>query len=623
MSTPSRINLYDGSTWITSGINSGSSPDALPRSQLSFAVNATMRGDKPHQRPGFKKRALTFAAYQEGSAYARTAAQVQTAFETGLFQRAGTYIWRGSGQTDRSFLLASVSGRIYLIDCSTWNISDITLPGDPNSSTLLRAWFEQAEMFSLIQNGQDRCLIFDGAGLRRADPAAKEVPVGTITRYALGRLTVVLPDGRSFMAGNLVGTTASGTISYGFRDSILKFDENLYLDGGGVFSAPYRITAIAEVATLDTTLSQGPIQVFTSNGAYSVNYPFDRAEWAAVTYPLVTGSLLSHGALSQESTVNVNNDLWFRSSDGIRSLRVARRNFDGWGDTPLSHEVERIITFDTPSLLSYSSGVLFDNRLIQTASPRYIANRGVVHHGLIPLDFNEASSIARDGIPAYEGLWTGLRVLQILSFEVEGVLRCFLFTLDSSDKIVLYELTLSDTADNYGTEQVSRIPWLIETCRYNWGENSVTQRRFKKLIGGDISTSHMSGEVDFTVRFRADSYPVWTDWHNWSECAEQACAQLFCDDPNQSQAREPMRLPDPQELCEAYTGTNAGKGTPKLTKFGFAFQQRIEVTGAAQIESTRLIAVDQPEPIYETCRSDEPCITLQACNAGIFGYEIT
>jgi hypothetical protein len=90
-----------------------------------------------------------------------------------------------------------------------------------------------------------------------------------------------------------------------------------------------------------------------------------------------------------------------------------------------------------------------------------------------------------------------------------------------------------------------------------------------------------------------------------------------------AQAREPMRLPDPADVCEDYEGVNNGKGSPKLTRWGFAFQLRIQVTGAARIESLRLTAIDQPEPRYDACRGTEPCLTLQGCNKAIFGYEIT
>ena len=244
--------MHDGSIWITRGINSGSSADSIPRNQLSFAVNSSLRGDKPSQRPGQKKVALTF----ESEA-------TQAAFEDGRFQGAGTHIWRSFDQTDKSYLLASISGRIFKIDCQTWDVQDITLAGDANPTDRPTAWFEQGEMFTFIQDGQSNCLIFDGASLRRSNPTQGEIPTGSLMRYALGRMTVVLPDGRSFLAGNLVGSTESGTVAYNFRDSIISFTENDYLIGGGVFSAPKRITALAEVATLDTTLAQGPLQVFT------------------------------------------------------------------------------------------------------------------------------------------------------------------------------------------------------------------------------------------------------------------------------------------------------------------------------------------------------------------------
>lgn len=597
--------LLDGSIWITRGTNSGVVPDGVPRDQLSFAVNTSTRNNRPSNRPGIKKVSLSFDSTTSD----------QTNFEDNLFQGAGTYVWTGA-----SYILTSIGGRIFVINCSDFTVSDISIPTDLNPSVRDQAWFEQAEMFGVIQDGQSRPLIFNGSVLRRA--GVDEVPAGTLMKYALGRLTVVLPDERSFMAGNLVGRTDTGTAPYRFRDSLLKFTDNSFLSSGGVFSAPQKITALQELATLDTTLNQGPLQVFTTGGAYSVNYPFTD-DWFIVQYPLVTGSLLSNGPAGPYATVNINNDIWFRSLDGIRSLRVSRRQFEGWGDTPLSREVERVLKFDTRQFLHRASAVFFDNRLLMTASPRFVPGKGYVHYGIVPLDFDETSSIARDGIPAWDCLWTGVRVLQVLTLKVNDVDRCFYLALDANDKISLYEQSISDPADNYGETTEQRIPWFYETSRYVWGERDISQRRYKKLVAGDISVSNLQGTVDFTVRFRADNYPPWTLWHNWTECATQECAPIFCEDPNVGQAREPMRLPEPDDVCEAYAGANAGKGTPKMTRYGYAFQTRVEVTGAAQIESLRLAALPEAEPRYDACKATEPCLSLQDCNEATFNHTVT
>lgn len=570
--------IYAGFQSILRGMNSGVDPQQVQMDQLSFAVNCTMRTNSPKTRPGIAKKVLEFEDED-----------TQADFQTGIWQGAGTYSWRSIDTSDKSLLLCSISGRIYTIDLRSMSVADITLPGDPNPSIRPMTWFEQGEMFTFIQDGQSVPLIFNGASLRRSNIAAGEMPVGTIMCYGLGRMTVVLPDRRSFIVGNIVGSTEGGTPAYNYRDSIISFTENQYLNGGGVFSAPDRINAVRTIASLDTALNQGPVQFFMSTGSISGNYPFNRDEWFAVTYPLVTGSLTSRGALSQNSTIGINNDIWFRGYDGIRSFQLSRRNFGSWGNTPLSGELKRIFDKDQSDLLQYSSGVLFDNRVLITASPYFVGGRAIAHRGLVATNLTDLSYLTEAGKPPFfDGLWTGLRILQILSLEVDGVERCFIFALDPEDKISLYELTKDDPADNFGQgdDLESRIEGWIETPAYSWGERDTQPpaRRRKLITGGDCSISKMRGQIDFSLQYRPDRYPLWLNWQTWSECAEQECVSPWCDDPNLDQYRGPMLFKETPSDCVEIN--------KRQSKWGYTFQGKLSFTGHVQIDDFRLAATD-------------------------------
>lgn len=81
------------------GINSDVDPLLLPPDQLSFATNATVRGDFVTQRPPFKNLPLNFAD-----------SQTQTDFQTGLFQGACYYRNGANG-----FIMAAVGGNLFQI----------------------------------------------------------------------------------------------------------------------------------------------------------------------------------------------------------------------------------------------------------------------------------------------------------------------------------------------------------------------------------------------------------------------------------------------------------------------------------------------------------------------------
>lgn len=597
---PDHSAMMTGYSSIRRGVNSGVAPQMLQRDQLAWAVNMVMRTNCPRTRPGFARRVLTFTG------------EAQSDFEDGQWQGAGTYVWRSVDSSDKSLLLCSISGRIFSVNPAGFIVTDIT-PDAGNNPTRPQVWFEQGEMFTFIQDGQSTPLIFNGASLRRSNTAAGEIPVGTLMSYAQSRMTVVFPDRRSFMAGNIVGSFEGGTPAYNYRDSIISFTENNFYNGGGAFAAPSRITAIKAVETLDNNLNTGPVQVFTAVGAVSANYPVFRDEWFDTRNPLVTGSLKGRGALSSNTTISVNNDIWFRALDGIRSFFLARRDFNSWGNTPLSTEMERTLIYDQDNLLEFGSAVLFDHRLLMTCAPAVESLRGVYHRGLVALDFYGIGGISTDREPSYDGLWTGLRVLQILTLEVEGAERCFAFCLDPDSKISLYEITTEDIADNYGQDDESPIAWSLETPAYSWGEVETTLRTPKLLVAGDMEVSELAGTTTFNLSYRPDKYPVWVEWQQeFSECATQECAMVWCDAPNLPQYRDPILFANPKTECVSVNGQQSNRG--------HTFQARLEGEGRVQIDTFRLGVTKTDELSYQPRCGSQPCKTLQGCLPDDFAY---
>ena len=191
----------------------------------------------------------------------------------------------------------------------------------------------------------------------------------------------------------------------------------------------------------------------TAGSVFSVQVPFLREDWAITNYPLMTVGLPGYGSLSQLGVVRVNGDLWYRSHDGIRSYQVGRRDLGTWVNTPLSVEVEQILNLDSDLLLLKANGILFDNRLLMTCSP-LTTDRGIAHRGVVALDFNGISTLTSRADPAYDGLWTGLRILQFVKGTFNGHERCFAFAVDGCERICLYELLRDgdDWFDNDGTQ---------------------------------------------------------------------------------------------------------------------------------------------------------------------------
>lgn len=579
-------------TTLERGMASGQDPRLIGENQAALLNNATVRGGLLHNRPGWKQIDLSFET-----------PTVQFGFENGRFQGAAFYAPR----MGIPCLVASINGRDYRFNVWTdESVQDITIGGDPNPSNLLQCWYCQAEDFLLKQDGQSPVWCYNGGSARRLQIG--ELPGGCMMVYALGRVWVTLPDRQSFVAGDLVGSS-SGTAGYNYRDAVLKMTENTFLNEGGAFAVPVMagsINAMAFVPNLDTSLGQGPIEVFTDNGAFSVNAPFDRTTWKDLTYPIQTVSLGSPGSLSQWSTTMVNGDIWYRGSDGIRSFIAARRDFGLWGNVPMSDEMERLLQYDADWLLPWSSAVPFDNRMMMTATPQWNAAHGVFHRALAVMDFDLISSLGTRTQPCWDGMWTGLNILQLVVGEYRKVKRCFAFVLSADKKIQLWEMipTLNFDLPAGGARQ--RIKWGMETRLFDYGQPNT----LKRLERGDLAPSNIQGTVYFNVQYRSDENPCWLPWNDFSICAKDSnCAPEECWTPTlyNKTYRTRITLPSPPTVCEVSPN--------KPSQLGFRHQARLEITGPCSIKQMVLYARDMQQAPFDGCPPTNPVCTEDTCCA--------
>jgi hypothetical protein len=579
----------DGIRATFRGINSGSSPDIIGKEYLAFGTNLTVRGGFPRCRPGYRKLAINYGA--------------NAALQDGLFQDAAYFKPRGG----EPCLIASISGHLYKYSFGLSNtVSDISIIGDLNSAIQRQSWMLQAEDWLITANALQRPLFYDGVTMRRAGD--DEMRTGTMMEYSKGRIWYARPDRQSFRAGD-IAYGASGTQQYNYRDAILKDTENDFLNEQGEFSIPLdagQITAIRNIAILDTSMGQGPLQVYAERGSFSINAPPDRTTWKDLTYPIATVSGIGNGPTSHFATININGDIWFRSRDGIRSFIIAVRQFNEWGNVPMSKEVNRIIEADDTKSLGQSSAILFDNRLLMTCSPANSVAHGTYHRGLIALDFDITSSMAERLPPAYDGLWTGIRVLKLLSGDFGGVDRAFAFVLSNEDKIELWEITRNSLFDN----DVKPIEWTFETPALFDGFE------LRKLKGGEMFVDQLVGTVTFDVKYRPDQYAGWIDWHSWSECANyQTCTLADCAAPGnlKPQYRSKMLFPElPDEVCTLEDNRRAN--------FGYLFQLRAAMSGPARIKALAAHVYPQLEQPQGECRGEGPCISSNVCDLPVFSY---
>lgn len=484
--------------------------------------------------------------------------------------------------------------------------------------TLNFVYIFQAENYGIVLGGQEPTLIWDGKTLRIS--GSDEVPSGFVGAYGWGRIWITRPDRRTFIAGDIV-FGPSGTAQNGFRDAILKFTENDFLNEGGSFGVPYNagpITAMQFLATQDTSLGIGVLLVGTTNMVFSVNAPVDRTTWKNLTYPIQTVSLIDYGPFSPRATISVNGDMWYRSLDGLRSFIVARRYFGTPGNTPMSHEMP-IFDSDSENLLVYGSAMLFDNKLFVTISPFSDSNTEIHHRGLAVMNFDLVSDLRGKQPPAWEGVYTGLDILQIGKCRILDNERGFMWVAGATD-IELWEMLTDGVADEFSTvaagiTTINRqsIASMIQTRAEDYG----AALELKRLIMAEIYVEDIADNVHFVLSYKPDQYCNWLPWKSFdlcsiiSKCQPDVMNCIFQSNARGYAAR--LTIPQPDDVCNPMTG--------KPAREFHDCQFKLEWTGHCRIRRFFTHIKLQTQPTEGICPPTVSCLAFPCCGDNLFTYD--
>lgn len=593
---PNTLYETDGSMDWTNGVDSGktpllqsaSNPNGLRRDQVAWLVNGTCRGGALAQRATWKR--LTTIA--DG---------------TQIFQGATIY----EPANGLPYLLALVGGRLLRVDCLAG-----AAPVDLSAAYGLlmpagvdQAYFCQGEEFEVIQAGDlatNPLFWYDatpgpGQLLRRSngfvavgDPT-NEIPAAGPMDYYQGRLWY--GQERTYSAGDIVGG-AAGTAPFAERDAILHVTENPLAAGGDGFTVPTfagNIRGLAHAAFLDTTLGTTPLFVFTSKDVYGLSVPTTRNDWIAATannQPQQRVMQKRWGSPAARSLVAANGDIYYQTLEpGVRSLAMAVRFFNQFGNTPISRNVNRALGFNDRSLLRFGSGMLFDNRVWQTCLP-YQTPVGVAHKGVLPLDFDLVSSLqdklSGAGIPAWEGFYDGLNHLQLVSYEFGGLERAFSVVYAADGTVQLWELSVADRFENGD----NRVEWKIEFPAFPFKD--VT--KVKELQAADIWVDTLWGTVDFTLEYKTDFDPCPRFWDKWQKCV----ARNTCEDVNNPICYPVEPLGEgwelPMTVGHPFRGGDSLGNRPAYK--GHFFQPILTIKGYCRVRGILLYASPVEESLY-------------------------
>lgn len=539
--------VFDGWLTLEGGVDAGREPDTIEVNQARSALNMTFRGGSATTRPGFRKIDETFPLrhYDPGTGLTWKTKQLWCYNQTILLPPFGEEDRRIEGEykaqlvplttfppplpppdeiafwfTNQSSediyrngklqcalaysphngedcIMALIGGRLFKIipGVTAARVSEVLIHGKGrnlrNMDRFPLAYMCQADKWLIAQDGISPPIIYDGAKARRSNTTGTvdetEVPVGTIMAYGMGRLVVVVND-RDIAFGDLHGSHDLPDPA----DSLVLFTERNFLAEGFDAAIPFTqgvVTGMAFTPQLDSSTGTGQLMAFAERGSTSFFLSLDRSLWKTSLFQVL--SLLTTGLRGHRSISVVNEDLWFRSDDGVRSYRQARSEPSGWAHIPLSTPVRQFLENDADFLLKYASSMYFDNRILVTTSPMWNQGRPI-HTGVVVVDFDVLSSFGgtatqpQTSKPAWEGQWKNTQFFpsQILTGTFNGITRAFVFGLDSLNHNQLYELSVDDKDDFDG----ERINWELVSRTFDFQKLSQQSTPFteNELYDADL-----------------------------------------------------------------------------------------------------------------------------------------
>lgn len=519
------------------GVDSSKPYDFIGNQNIAYGQNISLRGGKVKSRP----RIIPLFT-----------------LPTGLFQ-GGSYC----DLKERQELLFSVSGGIYAIDPVNQTVRSIMSSVDStallygnNDPRVPRVYFEQTPSGVVVQDGQSHAVVYDGVSASRS----ATIPIGTRMKYCNGRLAVAF--GPYVRIGDIYDANTA--------KSEWKFEETTEADGGGDFYFGQDVKTLGVLPSLDSTQGQGPLIVGTSRKVSTLRLDIPtRSNWAS-TEKFQSIIFDSFGMTGQNACSPVNQDIFFRSTDGIRSMRRAYSGSDSV-NLPVSSPVESLIGIDDLTLLDDCSSVFFDNRLLVLNGPHHYATRAF-YTGITSLNLEIVRQDGSDApVEAFEGEWNSYRFLQLLKGIFGGRERCFAVGLDDNGNAVLYEILREKDYKN-DLEDEENTPIHSFETRAFLGTGIDFLKRISSL---EVYLTDIKTDTKLNVYYRPDNYPGWYPWQTFNVISFIG-GDALANTRIYPQSREPLRATEPVQA------NNTLRGIPPV--FGYKFQLRFDWIGDATFD---------------------------------------
>jgi hypothetical protein len=385
----------------------------------------------------------------------------------------------------------------------------------------------------------------------------------------------------------------------------LAFIESTYLSGGGALILPASLGYISGMTLFRASASGtglGALVVLGSEGvcAYGINAP--RGQWQSID--LANVLFLGNGTESPSSIITVNDDILFRARDGWRFVKYTSTQAVGAGgsisNVPQSFEMSSVIALDSKVERPFVSSAFVDNRILMTAAGNQTSGGEVLFDALISLDTANISSVSSlQTTPAYDGIWTGHKFLQVLRANYADYERAFIFVrVDDRNELWYVE----DSSNSYYLDgMITPIEQKLVTRVHSFQ----APRNTKEFKFAEEWLSNARGTITLGAYWRADGYEL------WNACVPYTFnADVTTTSGSLPQSRWRLRLPPAGvDTYDPVSGRDVRSGST----FQFCFTW----TGAVKIDKVLLHSVLGTEPTADTGCSIAAGIPLLEGTGGV------
>lgn len=509
---------------------------SLPSTRLEankFVAGINVSTSKGVLRPRYAFERKSLAMQAGGYSYQfNKIANFNFNFKTGLFQAFVPY-----RIGNNYYQLVVINGLIYMVNQKDFSVKVLTQNADTQVNPIAkRIYWGVCAKYVVFADFPNRPVIIENGVARRSDAALNELPVLNLVTYNQNR--AVFSNGlNEFTAGDPAGSLLAPLAPITINEILAG---GLY--AGEIYKAPSDfddpISALTTLQSVDTSTGIGSAIVATQNQIFSYDTTQPRSEWKNLNQ---FGTCLSYnaGIVDQLAQININSDLFFIPKDGtLRGLSAARDEQKKWARTPMSLPVENWAQYYDPDLIKYSRVNYFNNKIFWAIRPTYTkALRmdktpilDVCHGGFAVLDMANISRGFGDVPPAWDGLWTGLKPMDMLVNDD----RMFVISKDSGINEI-YEVLPKATVDRTESGQRRNIRSIVYTRDY-FTKNIFQE---KNLIRLESNITDILGCFKYGIKYRPSDAPNFIDWGSYKLDVESGYTHFKGGDVQQ---RTPVAL---------------------------------------------------------------------------------